>query len=378
MAAMMRTTFDDSYPQKLVGKMAPALNFESVLADNNSVNSPKIQLKGKVTLIDFWFTTCGPCRASVPHLNKLVREFSPKGLQTFAITFETANVVQDYLKLVPIAAPIGVDVARNTIKSYGVNAYPTTFLIGRDGKVIACASPDSFTEQIISDALAGKPVKVRQTVFKPVTAAEINATPSLDTGTPALSSFRIVPTTMKGSSSFSITSAKASIRGVPLDRMLQYLYNLEPGQYKMNLLPEERLFDAEALVPGATGSTASDLLKAALISTFHLTIKVEYHPTKVAVFRIKGALKGVKPWDGKTRSATGNDYRGMTLASIIDSVAYELKLPGVDETKDKNRYDFSMDFDYSKPLDAQSLEKFGLEVTRETRDMPFTTITQGK
>lgn len=323
-------------------------------------------------MLEFWFTTCGPCRQAVPHLNKLVQNFSPKGLRTYAVTFEPESKVRSYLKEAPIAAPIAIDTALSTIKAYGVIAYPTAVLIGKDGKVLAVTSPEAVTDEVVNDAIAGRTVKIRPANFKAMAAPVAPAETELP-----ISSVRITPNEAVTNMSYSATSEKVEIKGVALRRLLDLMYRLDPNQSDMQLLPDARMFSAIATFPGGKGDAAMDLLKAAVAQTFHLKISVEDRETKVMVARLRGPLKNLKPWNGKDqRGAAGNRFTGMPLRSIIDSAAYLMGKVGIDETNDKQFYDFDLTLDDKKPIEDQMLSIYGIEVTIETRKIPFTTIRQ--
>lgn len=357
------------YPQNLVGKTAPELRFESVL-HNGKLSKIKPKLKGRVTLLEFWFVNCGACRQAVPHFNRLVRKFGPKGLQSFAITFESAVAARKYLEEVPLAAPVGIDTARQTIKRYGVTGYPHTFLIGRDGKVISSSGPESITEKVLADALAGRRVKL-----EPI---KEQTSPELDPESTSAPSFSATVSSRKGAS-FSITPERVAFLGVSLRQAIQYLYALTPNQFDMKLQPDENLYDLRTQVPGGKNDAALKLMKASLERKFKISVKVEMRDQKVAVFRKNGPLKGVTPWDGKKqRGATGDDFTGQTLGSIVESVGYMMGLIGVDETNDKGLYDFRLTLQTSPSFEQQVKEMFGLDVTRETRKLPFTIVRQSK
>jgi uncharacterized protein (TIGR03435 family) len=306
----------------------------------------------------------------VPHINSLVRTFGPKGLRAYAVTFDSADAVAKYLKEVPLAAPVVIDTSRATMKAYKVFAYPTTVLIGKDGIVLACASPDAFTDDVISDALAGRPVKVE------AREAEVAAPPEAPAAPAAIASVRITTDLNPKKAVFSFTPERAAVKGVGLRELLGAVYRLDPSQCEMQLLPDERLFDVEAVVPGGTGDAATALLKAAIVQTFHLDVRVEQRDTPVAVFRIKDGLKGVKPWNGKDRVVQGDSFKGMRLASLVYSVAPAMGLTGIDETGDDNLYDFELTLDDARPMPEQVRAVFGIEITKETRALPFTIIRQ--
>ncbi len=94
------------------------------------------QLKGKVVLLDFWATWCGPCRESIPHLIQLYNDYRGKGLELIGMDVDKGDVetVRKFVKSMDIPYPIVVasdDVAR----SYRVNGIPTTILIDKEGNI---------------------------------------------------------------------------------------------------------------------------------------------------------------------------------------------------------------------------------------------------
>ena len=97
--------------------------------------------RGKVVLIDFWATWCGPCRAEMPHLKKLREKFGDAGFDIVGVSADREDdAPAEFMK------KNGYDWAcvfekgdqrQPMIDRYGILAFPTTILIGRDGRVIA-------------------------------------------------------------------------------------------------------------------------------------------------------------------------------------------------------------------------------------------------
>lgn len=119
----------DAAPQ--VGKLAPSFT----LAD---VNGKKVSLSdysGKVILINFWATFCGPCKAEMPSLNNLFLAFKNDGLVVLAIsTDDSEKPVQSFIKEKAIAFSVLMDKDQEVyFDQYGVLGLPTSFLIDRDG-----------------------------------------------------------------------------------------------------------------------------------------------------------------------------------------------------------------------------------------------------
>ncbi len=93
--------------------------------------------KGKVILLDFWATWCPPCRAELPILAAVNKEFADKGLVFFAVNQqEDRQKVEDFLKEQKLDFPVLLDTKGKAGEAYGVESLPTLYLIGKDGKVI--------------------------------------------------------------------------------------------------------------------------------------------------------------------------------------------------------------------------------------------------
>jgi len=123
----------DSEPvSPLVGK--PAEDF--TLADMTGKPRRLSALKGKVVLIDFWATWCGPCRREMPNIVKLHKQLSAKGLAIVAVNCgEKSATVDAFLKKNAYALPVWLDVDSKVSRKYGANSIPTLVVVDRRGIV---------------------------------------------------------------------------------------------------------------------------------------------------------------------------------------------------------------------------------------------------
>ena len=111
------------------------------------------ELKGKVVLVDFWATWCGPCRAAMPELQKLYDANQQKGLEIVGVSLDQdLDALREYLKEnnLPWVHLAGEDTAKIADK-YGVRGIPSMLLVDREGKVLAQGHPSdkSFKAKLV-------------------------------------------------------------------------------------------------------------------------------------------------------------------------------------------------------------------------------------
>ncbi len=110
--------------------------------------------RGRVVLLDFWRTSNATCRQDVPRLNELQRNYDERGLVVIGITNEdpatVAKAIKDWKPEFMIARALGpkVDVA------YGVETFPSAFLIDAKGRIAWSGPPAEFDERLLTTLLA--------------------------------------------------------------------------------------------------------------------------------------------------------------------------------------------------------------------------------
>jgi peroxiredoxin len=117
---------------ELEGKPAPAFALKGM--DDKQVSLK--DLKGKVVVIDMWATWCPPCRASLPHLDKLYEATKDKGVSIYAVNVqEDKDDVANFIKTTNLKTPVLLDADGSVSQAYRATGIPQTVVIGKDGVV---------------------------------------------------------------------------------------------------------------------------------------------------------------------------------------------------------------------------------------------------
>ena len=93
------------------------------------------QLKGKVLVINFWFTTCPPCKAERPYLNRIVDDYkSDPNVVFIAVALDQKEQLNPYLKEHEFKYTVIPD-GKKIADSYGIPGYPTQLIVDKEGKI---------------------------------------------------------------------------------------------------------------------------------------------------------------------------------------------------------------------------------------------------
>ena len=99
------------------------------------------ELRGKVVLLNFWATWCGPCRMEIPDFNEIYDEYGSENIEILSISIsDTRKALENFIKVYPMHYPVLYGKQRELdkiMRDYGgVYAVPTSVLIGRKGDVL--------------------------------------------------------------------------------------------------------------------------------------------------------------------------------------------------------------------------------------------------
>jgi thiol-disulfide isomerase/thioredoxin len=128
----VRPSSDDLLKMDLVG--APAPNWSNTTPLTGAPASIAA-LKGRVALIDFWASWCGPCRMIAPRLSSLKDRLGAQGLSVVGITTDDAEQAAIFAEKFQMRYPVVVDKDGATSRAYGINGLPTMILVDKKGVV---------------------------------------------------------------------------------------------------------------------------------------------------------------------------------------------------------------------------------------------------
>ena len=116
----------------LVGKPAPEIELD--LLDGKKFRLS--EHKGRIVVLDFWASWCGPCLQVMPQIDKVTHEFADQGVELFAINLEeTPAKVKAALERLKLTTTVALDSNGRVAEKYGATSIPQTVVIDRSGKV---------------------------------------------------------------------------------------------------------------------------------------------------------------------------------------------------------------------------------------------------
>lgn len=120
------------------GSIAPELEFNDPTGKTRKLSD----LRGKVVLIDFWASWCGPCRRENPHVVSMYQKYHDKGFEVFSVSLDKdLNAWKGAIEKDGLVWPNHVSDLKGwgsaAAKLYGVSSIPCTFLIDKDGRILA-------------------------------------------------------------------------------------------------------------------------------------------------------------------------------------------------------------------------------------------------
>jgi uncharacterized protein (TIGR03435 family) len=354
------------------GEAPPPLGLETLLQAPAGTQASWAALKGKVVVLEFWATWCGPCIGAIPHLNELADKFKDEPVQFIAITDQDEEAVRPFLRKKPMRAWIGFDTDKSMQEDYAITSIPHTVVVDKNGLIAAITHPASLTEEHLKDVLAGKSITLAQRAI-----AKPEDEPL----------FQVIIRPSKGGLSISRSSkGTLTASGVTVLNMLSSSYSINPTRLlTTSALPEGR-FDFVVKTPGAAEDDARTWLQQAMESTFGLVARPETREVDVLVLKAGQPTEHLAPAGSKTGSSVSTGGGSLTcvnqpmslLALCLEEI---LEKPVINETSLTNCYDFQLLWNEKESRDAETIEltralheQLGLKLESAIRPVEFLAV----
>lgn len=166
----------------MIGKPMPELK----LTDWRNGERTKEDLEGKIVILDFWATWCGPCIAALPKTNEMAEKYKDRGVEVIAIcgSANGQERMDEKIAELKLTLPVARDSTQEIAKAYNVNFWPTYVAIGRDGRVAAVGIKSSQVENVLK-AMLGESTPALLSGASPAAAGGSDPFAQFHEGSPA-------------------------------------------------------------------------------------------------------------------------------------------------------------------------------------------------
>jgi len=364
-----------------VGEPPPLLQATELLQAPPGAKMDAKSLRGKVIVLEFWATWCGPCVAAIPHLNELAEKFKDKPVQFIAITTEDETTTENFLAKRPIHAWVALDRNNAINKAYAVTAIPHTVVLDKDGKIAAITYPTYLTEKHINDLLAGEKISL-------VTGGGATVPAEKEKEAPPLFQVLIRPSTYTNAQGCSWGDRRMTATGYTVKQMLPMIFDTHDDRVITNAPLPAGHFDFIVIQPRDSDADPDALMQEAVKLAFGLTAKRETNQVNASVLKVKetnapgltASPTKAMAWNSRPGSMGGV---GVSIQSIASFLENELETPVVDETGLTNNYgyDVSLKWEQKSPgkpnlevLKKALREQLGLELVSDQRPIEMLVV----
>ena len=375
-----------------IGDRAPVIRVSHILTNPHPSLSPAA-LVGKTVVIDFWATWCGPCIASMPHMNELEASVDPKKFVFVALDDEPEAVVTKFMAKRDIASIVALDGDGSTFKAFGVDERPRAIVIDPMGKVALVTQPKDLTlKQLLAISIAKRASATFNQATKnsglstpPVTHVEepLNTVPEASETLAGASVRKKLLTERaymfehdsEGRQTYIGRDAKSlvSIALGKSERHIRFLSDLPPGSY-----------DLELNLGNVDDRTQQCILTAIVAKAFDLDIKktdvtedaLVLKQSADTVLKMQPTFDMASP-SSVQQSGTQASFSNLSAQAIADIIEGRYGVTVVEDTALSGHFDGVIHWPETKEgLDDALRHDLGLEVTVKRQPIPLYVVSK--
>jgi uncharacterized protein (TIGR03435 family) len=323
-----------------IGDVPPPLVVTKTIQGPPATEISWDKLRGKVVVLEFWATWCGPCLKAIPHMNSLVKEFQDKPVVFLSVTAENEDIVRLFLKTRPIAASVALDDYEVLNKAFHVQGIPHVVIVSREGRIAAIADPSQIEAQHLEEVLAGNKCSLPELEVGAVSAT---STEVVSSSTPPLFEVSIrehkIPKEFQGPiCMWSGVTNGVGFNGkiATVETALNIVLDINPRRIYRDCKFPEGYYDFTLQAPAGRRDELLTAFEGALRTTFRLDVRrtnriVDAYILTQIRTNVPGLRRVEKPGGGGGMLG-GFRYTGTALPVILDDLETALGRPVFDET----------------------------------------------
>jgi uncharacterized protein (TIGR03435 family) len=361
---------------------APELQLGSYFSAPANAPTSLAALRGKVVVLEFWATWCGPCITAIPHLNELGEKLAEEPVVFISITRDDDRAaLARFLEKRPMKAWVAMEAeGRPTSRAYGVDFIPHTVVIDKSGMVAAITEPTALTEAALRDVLAGKPIDLPPRIDRPGNPDWDRDPGALAADNPGAIAHAILQHSDATGTVSQHMPGSGRLSGDALywENLVRMAYDADSAQMSAVEIPEleDQRFRVSVQARNKDDGAARAMLRELLASALGLTAEWKNEDREVLVLTRKAGAPAPKPSEAQDGGGFTRHGRIVLNKIPMSRLASELGDTSdaivVDETKLEGDYDIKLTWtNGDEPSLAAALAAYGLEIRREVRAVPI-------